>query len=61
MATYVAFTPAINDGGRSATMADLRTELPHMGLVEVESYIRKGPLRRAGRSCQPRVRPRAGV
>jgi uncharacterized protein (DUF1697 family) len=45
MATYVAVLPGINHNGRSAKMADLRTELAHKGFVEVESYSRNGPLR----------------
>ncbi|MDQ3616909.1 MAG: DUF1697 domain-containing protein [Actinomycetota bacterium] len=45
MPTYVALLRAINVGGRTYKMADLRTCLTASGLKDVETYIQTGNIR----------------
>lgn len=42
---YIAFLRAVNVGGRSFKMADLRRCLEHAGLQDVETYIQTGNVR----------------
>ena len=45
MFTYIAFLRAINVGGRTAKMGDLRPGLYDKGFGDIESYIQSGNLR----------------
>lgn len=45
MPSYVAFLRAVNVGGRTVKMADLRDHLTGAGLGDVETYIQTGNVR----------------
>ncbi len=45
MTTYIALLRAINVGGRTCKMADLRDHLTRSGLEDVETYIQTGNVR----------------
>jgi len=57
MPGYVAFLRAVNVGGRTVKMADLRDHLTGVGLSNVETHIQTGNVRfESGLRSIPRVR-----
>lgn len=50
MATYIGFLRAVNVGGRSVPMADLRGLLAEAGFAGVETYIQSGNVRVGSRA-----------
>ncbi len=59
MATYVGLLRAVNVGGRTVRMADLRAGLSEAGFADVETHIQTGNVRFASRHRSPAGAERA--